>query len=695
MTTVYLPNGGNTSSTSPPGLTASGDVTVGGTGQTVVVDSGNIDLSGGQDTFSGSLQVNSTAQVTVNSTSITSQGLVNFTNNGSVNLLSGSYTPAGSGGLQFNPAAMDISWGDGTGDFYNNGNFELSGQIGGGNHANGWGPPNFEFNGIHNTGSLNVSLYLLGASAVFQTGAGGFTNSTGGVISFTLSDSPIGFSAVDLRNTVSAPFENDGSLNIQGVAVGMESGLVGSHGTINLMGNSDIFLAATQPGQPGSGTGQTFNFSGGSNTLDIPVMPSGSTFPGLIRGFGLSGDVLETHIAEGVANAPPSYDPTTGILTINGASGTAYHYDIGKGYSASDFQTNGTRITYTGPVPAACFLAGTFIRTPEGATAVEDLRVGDEVVVWADGRDEVRAVSWIGSATAVARPYLQADRSNYPVRILKDAIAEGVPYKDLLVTSDHFAAFNGCLLPVRTLVNGRSIFYDRSQPSYTYHHFEAGTHALVYADGMAMDTFLDAGHRRTFSSQTGVIPIGAPDLVADTVLPWNVHPFFVEPIYRAIAERARARGIAMREAPLALTDEPGLQLIADDGRLILPNRNADGLATFSLPGSIRLVRLVSRTSRRADTVGPFHDDRRFLGVHVGAIELIEGGVRRALEAHLTDPALTGWHEIEAEGRWTAGDALLPLGERHPHAIGLLSLRIISESLYVRDEPSVGAVRGCA
>lgn len=301
------------------------------------------------------------------------------------------------------------------------------------------------------------------------------------------------------------------------------------------------------------------------------------------------------------------------------------------------------------------------------------------------GLEEVRGVTWIGQGKAAARPDLHADMSNYPVCILKDAIADGVPYRDLLVTSDHFAAFKGCLLPVRTLVNGRSIFYDRSQASYTYYHIEAGDHALVYANGMLMDTFLDAGHRHAFSRQDGLIPLKAPDLVKDAALPMNVHPYFVEPIHRAIADRAKARGQALRETPLALTQESDLRLVADDGRVIHPNRNKDGLATFSMPGHIRSVRIVSRTSRRADTVGAFHDDRRFLGVHVGAIEVVEGGACRPVEAHFTDPDLAGWLDIEAEGRWTAGNALLPLGERNPNAIGLLRLRIVSPSSYVLDE----------
>ncbi|OAZ70812.1 hypothetical protein SRCM100623_02163 [Acetobacter pasteurianus] len=68
--------------------------------------------------------------------------------------------------------------------------------------------------------------------------------------------------------------------------------------------------------------------------------------------------------------------------------------------------------------------------------------------------------------------------------MLKDAIADGVPYKDMLITAEHCLFFEGKFVPVRMLVNGVSIFYDKSITSYDYYHVETDQHSVITADGM-------------------------------------------------------------------------------------------------------------------------------------------------------------------------------------------------------------------
>jgi hypothetical protein len=61
-------------------------------------------------------------------------------------------------------------------------------------------------------------------------------------------------------------------------------------------------------------------------------------------------------------------------------------------------------------------------------------------------------------------------------------------------------------------------------------------------------------------------------------------------------------------------------------------------------------------------IGPYIDDRRQLGVKVGRIGLGIGRNRLAVETHLSAQPLQGWHALEraSTGRWTNGDAVLPL-----------------------------------
>ncbi|PHY94849.1 hypothetical protein CSR02_04105, partial [Acetobacter pomorum] len=103
------------------------------------------------------------------------------------------------------------------------------------------------------------------------------------------------------------------------------------------------------------------------------------------------------------------------------------------------------------------------------------------------------SVIWVGKAHATVRPELTDDEAGWPVRILKDAIADGVPYKDMLITAEHCMFFKGKLVPVRMLVNGVSIFYDKSITSYDYYHVETEQHSVITADGMLTESYLDTG----------------------------------------------------------------------------------------------------------------------------------------------------------------------------------------------------------
>ncbi|GCD58910.1 hypothetical protein NBRC3280_1409 [Acetobacter pasteurianus NBRC 3280] len=53
--------------------------------------------------------------------------------------------------------------------------------------------------------------------------------------------------------------------------------------------------------------------------------------------------------------------------------------------------------------------------------------MGDTVIAYVQGVAQPTTVTWTGKAHVVVRPHLQDDEAGYPVRILKDAISEGVP----------------------------------------------------------------------------------------------------------------------------------------------------------------------------------------------------------------------------------------------------------------------------
>ncbi|WP_181161387.1 Hint domain-containing protein [Labrys okinawensis] len=437
--------------------------------------------------------------------------------------------------------------------------------------------------------------------------------------------------------------------------------------------------------------GGTFTVNAGGTILDL----SGTSITGFADNSGLnhlafqntSGVMAHYSITNNAGNTQ-----TIRVLDASGhviASATISGQGLAAGtYTAGDpgpltITTSGSTLTIT-DLAVVCFLAGTRIRTATGEVAIEDIRVGDEVFVSVEGRDELRPVTWIGSGHVLSNPSRPLDMGGYPVRILKDAIAEGLPYRDLLVTAEHSFFFEGKLVPIRMLVNGRSIFYDRSFQTYTYYHVELAEHAIIQANGMLSESYLDTGNRKNFVAQHGVVPFPgkAKDWASDAAAPLCVDRAFVEPIFRAIEARAALRNDPVRSQPVELTREADLHLVTESGRIIRQAREADGMALFMIPSNVRSVRIVSRASRPADTIGPYVDDRRFLGVLVGAVTLQDGNVRREIDTHLTAGTLRGWSVPEGARRWTDGDAVLPLGERAPNAIAMLGLQILAAGPYL-------------
>ncbi|GCD55179.1 outer membrane protein [Acetobacter pasteurianus NBRC 3222] len=279
-----------------------------------------------------------------------------------------------------------------------------------------------------------------------------------------------------------------------------------------------------------------------------------------------------------------------------------------------------------------CFLADSMIATPKGTVAVQDLHEGDEVLTYANGVASVSTLSWAGMAHCTVNPALPDDMAGYPVRILANAIADGVPYKDMLLTAEHCLFFNGMFIPARMLVNGSSIFYDKSITSYTYYHIETPDHAVIMADGMLTESYLDTGNRRSFTHKGNVIQLGgaAKSWQADAAAPLCADWDAAKTIFTQIAARAPQGAYT---AP-ATVQNPELHLVTERGATIWPANCKNGTYNFMLPANTQAVHLVSRASRPADVVGPFVDDRRQMGVAVAEVTLLSAAKHQAVTAHL-------------------------------------------------------------
>lgn len=290
----------------------------------------------------------------------------------------------------------------------------------------------------------------------------------------------------------------------------------------------------------------------------------------------------------------------------------------------------------------ACFRQGTRLRTPAGWCAVENLAIGDAVTLH---NGTTAPVKWLGWRSIDCRRHPRP-ASVWPVRIARNAFAPGRPARDLFLSPDHAVFAAGRLVPAYLLVNGATIC-QVPVDSVTYWHVELPSHAIVCAEGLAAESYLDTGNRAAFAN--------APDAI-------TLHPDFSRAIWDregcaplllkgAALTRLRTRLLARAERlGHKLTDDPDLRILVDGA----PARlfTADQRVILSLPPGAREIQLHSRHWIPAETTPAGQDPRR-LGVAIANPRLDLKPVP------LNDPRLaTGWHPPDGTLRWTDGGATI-------------------------------------
>jgi hypothetical protein len=182
-------------------------------------------------------------------------------------------------------------------------------------------------------------------------------------------------------------------------------------------------------------------------------------------------------------------------------------------------------------------MAGTAMATPGGPVAVEALTPG-QLVLTADGA--AMPVRWIGRQTIVRR----FARDNLPIRIKANAIAHQVPCRDLLLSPAHALFIDGVLAQAGALVNGVSILRESQVPaSFIYYHVELDDHALILAENVPAETFVDNVERTVFDNWDEYLAL-YPDgrNVAEMELPRAKSH---RQVPKALREKLAARGEAL------------------------------------------------------------------------------------------------------------------------------------------------------
>ena len=229
-----------------------------------------------------------------------------------------------------------------------------------------------------------------------------------------------------------------------------------------------------------------------TGTLDALDLGSGAQFGGTIEGFNSSDSInLAGITVDGTAFS-------NGVLTIDiDGGGNPITLDFTGSYTGDTFvysNAAGGGATITLSVPP-CYCPGTLILTPCGEVAVESLAIGDWVITHSG---QAEPIKWIGRRRYSGR-FIEGKPHILPICIRENALAEGSPRRDLWVSPQHALYLEGALVPASELVNGISITQEPVE-QLEYIHIELASHALIWAEGAAAETFVDDNSRQLFEN---------------------------------------------------------------------------------------------------------------------------------------------------------------------------------------------------
>jgi hypothetical protein len=209
-----------------------------------------------------------------------------------------------------------------------------------------------------------------------------------------------------------------------------------------------------------------------------------------------------------VSASSAHYVAGKGLELLNGSA--IETLDITGTFTTANFSlaSTGTASTIKLQANPPCFVAGTAILTPRGEISVESLKIGDSVITQTGA---AQPILWIGRRTLDLRRH-PCPAAVQPVCIAANALAEGVPRRDLWVSPDHAMFIDDVLIPAQLLLNGLNIY--RGAPArVAYYHLELPQHDVIFAEHAPAETYLETGNRNAFE-HTGASRILHPDFSA-------------------------------------------------------------------------------------------------------------------------------------------------------------------------------------
>ena len=525
-----------------------------------------------------------------------------------------------------------------------------------------------------NNGTIDVST-----GQAFNFGTllnNNIVNLAGGSLSGLIQD------AGDIKGngTITGSITDSGQVIASGGTLEVASAIAGTgiafevgNGSGNVLRIDDAAASGTSLTFLGNGTLQIENLANFAGTISGMTAGTNSTVP------TTDIDINQSIVSGTVVGTNLDLFTTSGETTL--ALGNSQ--PDSTGVSLTSDGNGGTNVFFT---TTACYLAGTRILTPQGETEVEALSAGDMVIVeTADGRSS-QPIKWIGQRRIQLATHPRPG-SAAPIRVARDAITDGQPHRDLLVSPDHCLFIDGRLIPAVMLVNDMTIVQDQGRTSVQYFHVELERHGILLAEGLPAESYLDTGNRAMFAN-AGLALLLHPEFQVneslrtwedDACAPLTVDPATLQPIWQRFADRAQQLGFQPRQ--LTTTTDPDLRVVVG-GVSIAPIESSADRYVFVLPPATNRVVLSSRATRPADIVR-YLDDRRSLGVAVGGITLRAGEDITIFPADHV-PAGAGWHAWERDPeslwRWTDGAGELRLDPLNQATV--MEVRLSGSTRYI-------------
>jgi autotransporter passenger strand-loop-strand repeat protein len=270
----------------------------------------------------------------------------------------------------------------------------------------------------------------------------------------------------------------------------------------------------------------------------------------MLSGFG-PGNSIELQALPFASGASASYADGELVVTAGGSTEVllfAGNYDGASfNLTSASATDDGTLITVSN---LPCFAAGTQLLTERGPVPVERLALGDRLVTT---EKTAEPIIWIGSRSVDCRRHPDP-AAIQPVRIAAHAFGPRRPARDLFLSPDHALFAEGVLIPVKQLINGGSVA-QVAWEAVTYLHVELPRHAVILAEGLPVESYLDTGDRRAFAGTTVTMlhPVfgdGGPEasLVAEALgyAPLQVTGPEVERVRAALAPAPERRAARVR-----------------------------------------------------------------------------------------------------------------------------------------------------